>query len=385
LKRLILLALLLVAASVSLTASQGAFARSSGYDFIVDDNYGTQSACKGANEPTLQAAVAAATSFQRIYVCPGNYTGGLTIDKPLFISAAEHRPLKCYYPNGWTATNPKSYAVFAGGFVIDADLVTLENLTIQGAVTGIEINSGRSYFTMHGNIVQGNTTGVHLRNSVQNVDENCIRQNANGILADAGLTDTTIVHNKSYSNTSNGIFLDGTGGAISNVTIGDDESLDDQHFIQVVDTDNTRITGGKGGGGVADGDGALIFVGASNDSLRITGMQIKKADSWSIDFDSAGGGSNTNAIVADNVIFKSGGDGISADDDSLDSSLLRNNKVTQSTGYGIGLETNNTGNDVESNYLKKNSVFDCYDNTVGPLNTWTGNLGNTQNQPGLCT
>jgi Right handed beta helix region len=385
LKRLILLALLLVGASVSLTASQGAFARSSGYDFIVDDNYGTQSACKGANEPTLQAAVAAATSFQRIFVCPGNYTAGLTIDKPLFISAAEHRPLKCYYPNGWTATNPKSYAVFAGGFVIDADLVTIENLTIQGATTGIDINSGRSYFTMHGNIVQNNTTGVHLTSSSQNIDENCIRQNANGILVDQGLTDSSIVHNKSYSNSVHGIFLDGTGGAISDTQIGDDESLDDAQFIRLVETDNTNIHGGKAGGGVADSDGALIDVAAANDSLQIVGMQFKKADSWSIDFDSEGGTSNTNAYVADNTIFKSGYDGISAADNSLDNSTIQNNKVTRSGHYGIGLETNNTGNAISNNYVKQNVTFDCFDNTVGPQNTWTGNIGATQNQPGLCS
>jgi hypothetical protein len=397
LKRLILLALLLVAASVSLTASQGAFARSSGYDFIVDDNYGTKSACKGANEPTLQAAVAAASSFQRIYVCPGNYTGGLTIDKPLFISAAEHRPLKCYYPNGWTAQDPKSYAVFAGGFVIDSDLVTIENLTIQSAAGGVDILPGRAYFTMHGNIVQNNTVGVQLMGLNQSIDENCIRDNnlagtgvGNGILVDAGLTSSQIVHNKSYGNDTAGLNLVGPAGggtgAISALNVGDDEWFDDFHGVVVADTDNVNIHDGKFGGGFTLGDdGALIYVLESNDSLSIRGVQFKKSDGQSIDFDSNGGASNTNVLVADNTIFKSAAAGIFAEDDSLDNSVVSNNKVTRNGDYGIALSQNNTGNDILNNYVKQNPTFDCFDATVGPLNTWSGNIGATQNQPGLCT
>jgi Periplasmic copper-binding protein (NosD)/Right handed beta helix region len=394
LKRLILLALLLVAASVSLTASQGAFARSSGYDFIVDDNYGTKSACKGANEPTLAAALAVAADENRIYVCPGTYAGGITIDKSVFISAAEHRPLKCYYPHGWTATDPKSYAVFNGGFVIDHDLVTIQNLTIQGAAVGIDILPGRDYFTMYGNIVQNNTVGVHLMGFGQTIDKNCIRQNnlagtgvGNGILVDAGLTSSQIVNNKSFNNATAGINLIGPAGggtgAITDLNIGDDQSQDDFHFVKLVDTTNIDINGGKAGGWVPDGDGAEFFVGQKNVDLDIRGLYFKKPDASAVEFDAGGGTLNTGVLVADNTVYKGGTNGVIAQANSLTNSEIRNNKVTRGGGYGIGLLAGNTGNDVTNNYLKQNAT-DCFDATVGPLNTWSGNLGNTQNQAGLC-
>ena len=60
------------------------------------------------------------------------------------------------------------------------------------------------------------------------------------------------------------------------------------------------------------------------------------------------------------------------------------------TTDGIRLDANSGGNQIRDNHLDGNVTHDCHDDSTGTgtaftANFWTGNHGNTENRPGLCT
>jgi parallel beta-helix repeat protein len=107
-----------------------------------------------------------------------------------------------------------------------------------------------------------------------------------------------------------------------------------------------------------------------------------------------------NTIDANNV-DRNAGSGILLD--NADTNLVRKNQVRNNGSPGdhgpldnqgtdgIRVEVLSDSNRIERNYLKSNVIHDCHDSptpvppVTPPLdNTWTGNLGQTQNRPGLC-
>ena len=79
-----------------------------------------------------------------------------------------------------------------------------------------------------------------------------------------------------------------------------------------------------------------------------------------------------------------------------DSNLLKSNHVedngtaSSDTTDGIRLDANSGGNQIRDNHLDGNVTHDCHDDSTGTgtaftANFWTGNHGNTENKPGLCT
>ncbi len=194
-------------------------------------NYG----CNNAQYTTISAAVAAATSGARIFVCPGAYSEDVVVTEPLTIIGTNA------IVNPGTATNSPIYADFGNNaFTVMAQNVTIEGFTVEGATgdgilsianystiinntalnngtgpdggTGIDLN-GSSWSTVSGNTARNNSGGgVYLTDdpgtpaSYDTVTNNVTDDNPGGcgvILADhtaAGVFDNKIIGNESIDN-----------------------------------------------------------------------------------------------------------------------------------------------------------------------------------------
>jgi parallel beta-helix repeat protein len=99
-------------------------------------------------------------------------------------------------------------------------------------------------------------------------------------------------------------------------------------------------------------------------------------------------------VVRKNDVTNNGGSGILLL--SASSNLLKSNHVARNgvldrtdTTDGIRVDMNSTNNEIVANHMNQNITYDCHDDsagtgTAGTANTWTNDLGNTQNRPGLC-
>jgi parallel beta-helix repeat protein len=108
-----------------------------------------------------------------------------------------------------------------------------------------------------------------------------------------------------------------------------------------------------------------------------------------------GCGSADQIVVRKNDVTNNGGSGILLL--GATSNLLKSNHVarngpgpdTVDNTDGIRVDMNSTHNQILDNHMNKNIAYDCHDGstgggTAGTANTWTNDLGNTQNRTGLC-
>jgi parallel beta-helix repeat protein len=106
-----------------------------------------------------------------------------------------------------------------------------------------------------------------------------------------------------------------------------------------------------------------------------------------------GCGAAEQIVVRSNDIENNRGSGILLL--GADSNLLKTNHVAGNgtaagdTTDGIRVDMNSVNNQILEDHMSNNVTHDCHDDssdsgTAGTANTWTNDLGNTENRPGLC-
>ena len=407
-----LVSLLQVALSLLLLIATGKFASPASAATLKVDDDGAQ--CGATAYTTIQAAVDAASSGDRISICPGTYAEKVTVDKSLKFHGKAPDWKTC---NTLGALDPTLHSIIdapavvgVNGIGLDlfADKVSIQHLVIrQAGEVAIRTDPLYSGFSLKKTILVGNANGLYLHSSgvmPSSVKLNCFRQNPQaGIRTRYGLANVSMSENLFFQNDNAAVIIDQevvvTNSAL---TLERNKSQNDGTFAVVLGTADSRVRHNE----IADTTGTAIFVGGNNVDLEISKNQITNAGTRGIRFNTAafGGNANTGVWVMGNLVTGAGRHGIVADsgagESTLINSIIEKNVVTNSGtgidgGDGIRLEDptltgSNGGNTIRKNNISGSFHHDCHDGTAGTgtagsANTWdTSNTAATQNLANLC-
>jgi parallel beta-helix repeat protein len=249
-----------------------------------------------------------------------------------------------YQKNGPTVDNVGSFAEISHNRILGV------GPTPTNAQNGTQVSRGATATVRHNFIAQNIYTGVQNAaasgiilfdpHAVQ-VDHNTLTANDVGvnIFDDPAMfgsaAGTTVEHNQVRASTYDGVSLD---GAIGNQVAYNKVEQNAGPGIGVYDSEDNVLDNNK----VEDNDGSGIQLG---DQLGFPA---------------------TDNTIANNQVRENG----TAGSDLTD---------------GIRINLGSVGNTVHNNHLRDNVTHDCHDETADGVNTWTGNHGETENRPGLCT
>jgi hypothetical protein len=301
---------------------------------------------------------------------------------------------------------------------ITADDVTAEGLTLQNNTSGLGVESFGSRTVLRSLVIQFNSIGAQLWGVPGLLmTQNCIRSNsAFGIFSGSGVVDARIDGNFLSRNGLH--FIQATNVSISNNEFLEQSSIQVQIGANVAITSNTVLRGGQ----IAIGRRLRSqVVGAeisSNtvDGQNVAGPPLPVADAILVQ---GNPGVRTNVVIRDNTVANYIGNGI---DVLADGVTVRGNSVANNRGSGIVLRASGTqttgdtidanvvtgngtaggdrtdgiridesfgagtgvfGNVISNNALRGNVDHDCHESPLRE-NTWINNVGETENQPGLC-
>jgi parallel beta-helix repeat protein len=315
------------------------------------------------------------------------------------------------------------------GFAVTARQVTIAGFTVQGASgangAGVYVPASGSGVDVAGNLLQRNTMGVYLTNDgslAARIEGNCVRDDdvagpaaGNGVYSDAGLEHATISGNVFSGHANAAVILVGKAGTQTGVAVTGNTASRDASFVFANLTDS-HVDGNASVGS----SGAGIFFGGGSSGVTVAGNVIQQCAFTGINVRYVPGSfdvssNNTKLSIAGNRVTGCGDGGIRLRDGTAED-LVRGNRVTQNgTGAaadGISLENadsnrvednrsdgngrdgvrsdaDSTGNDLLRNTAVGNREHDCHDDSVGAgtagtANSWTGDVGATENRTGLC-
>jgi hypothetical protein len=187
------------------------------------------------------------------------------------------------------------------------------------------------------------------------------------------------------------------------VLIEHNKSVDDRAFASIFNSNRFRLTSNhirarliEPGADLDDPRRAsAIFIGARNDDIVVQKNKIKSASGNGIDVTNTGTSTGTvppkNVIVRKNKVehVQLSGIEVSATGDG-EYQVLHNRSLTNGSN-GIHFAPNTLGGMVTGNTALGNgtdtrsSGVDCRDESTGPLNTWTGNVGQTADPRAICS
>ena len=330
---------------------------SGGGALIVDDD-GLD--CPNAQHVTIQSAVNAATTGDRIKVCRGTYIEQVTIpvgkdDLTLFSEGARQAIIKAPL----LMTPPQAIVRVNG-----AQNATIRHFTITGPGGtgcnsiryGVFVDDGGSALITDNHITQIRDAGPTLSGC-----QNGIGVSVGRALPPDGPTtgSATVVHNLIDGYQKGGVLVDHTGSSA------------EVAFNEVV------------------GEGMTIFNAQNGIQVSRRAMVDVHHNKVSQNFYSPAGTTATGILVFDDpdgrvhhndVFLNETGIGLSMVFGTAEVSY----NSARSNFDGIVAFSNSSTNLITHNKAFQSTRFDCRDDTVGPLNQWVKNLGRTQSQPGLC-
>jgi hypothetical protein len=434
--------MLLVLAAVGLMAAgvgSGATSRAAVTTRVVDDDLVQ---CPSAGYTSIRAAVAAAAIGDTIQVCPGTYNESVKVAKKLTIKAQfpTAHVADCITDNpptpdptiesivqGRTALGFPTVTGSGPAFDIRASGVTIDGFVIQNSTTamatppgppgsgafGITTQGGFGSVTITHNLIQNNAGGVYLNSNggTSKVNSNCFRSNnldlgvapasGNGIYSDQGLNGAQVQANQFFDNQNAAtIFVSGFAGPPNTTKLDFSSNISDSDGTGII---LTRSTLSKINSNIIQNAlGSGIFIGPGNSGLQVNANIVQNSGGRGIhvnkDNASYGiGGPNTGLTISANIAQNNATDGFRASFNSLKNSTVARNIFNSNGDDGLKIKGSggpgaNQGNKIQSNIMVGNGgPHDCHDGTpptnvnVGPSgNTWTGNIGNTQNRKTLC-
>jgi parallel beta-helix repeat protein len=392
-------------------------------DFVVDDDLAQCADADFTTAAGIQLAVAAAPPGSVIRVCPGTYSPTTVATTLTLVAPRAHGQATQCTEN--EPPDPTRDAIVDGGgtpaigFTLAADGIVLDGFTVQNTSgnPGIYAFPGFSGYELRFNVVQDNTFGLYLNASGTQqtiVERNCFRRNnrpgsasGDGIYSDQGLRNAVVRQNFFTANNSASMVF-----ALNqqDLTIEHNESVDDAGTIVLVSTQGARVAhnhvSGRGtssglfvGGGVvatlafnlienaSTGVNANIAFLVAPNQLIIERNHVRGATFDGIRFDAT-----SNSTVRGNKTERTGQDGIRLRNGSnmnrVEQNLSRDNARDGLRVDGAPFAPS-SGNAIVRNHMLGNGEHDCHDDTVGAgtggtANIWDGNVGKTENRPGLC-
>lgn len=418
-----------VVAVLALVAAHGAGAQLRAATLVVDDD---RAQCADAQYTTIQAAVDAAAAGDTIRVCPGSYAGA-TVDKAgLTLVGATDVPSSAACVAGSGGGDPARDSIVSGGssapgFAVVANDVTIAGFTVEGSSAGVQVANEVSGTRVLRDVLQRNTMGVYLNSSgdrLSRVERNCIRANnapgaasGNGVYSDSGLGRAAIRNNTFTGQENASVILLRKGGTISRVDVSANRIVKDASVIlaNLVDSRVARnLSDSSNGSGIflAGGSSDVAIVGNVVRDCAYTGVNVRYLPG---DYDVSSANTKllvasnrvsgcgdagirlrdgaASSVVRDNVVSANGtgadkGDGIALE--NADDNLLARNRSSQNGRDGLRADESSTGNRIVGNRASGNGEHDCHDDsngdgTAGTANTWSGDVGATENRDGLCT
>jgi hypothetical protein len=404
---------------------------------VVDDDLAQCPNADFTSPAGIQAAIEAAPPGTKIRVCPGNYSPVDVHKADLWIQA----PLTHGQANECRQGDPAQDAFIEGshplGLVqITASGVRFEGFIVQGNTSGpgVRTSPTGSGYALTFNDVRLNKDGIDLNTNGTirtEITHSCIRDNSEnfrGVASSSGFSnvliannmftgmqepvinclafdfppvcvpvaDVTFTHND-LVDTGSVIFQTGNGVTISfnsfrrplgasvilNNTVGVDVSFN--HI------DGQDQPTGQGIVVVGDeGVGLNAIVRNNKVEHLCCGLVIgpNLIDSFGIAVNGAG------VAVMSNWVQFNRGTGINlrgprAVGNRIEGNLVVGNGIPGTdlllrASDGIRINTGAVGNTIENNRLRDNVDHDCHDNNPNGANVWRHNVGETENQPGLC-
>ncbi len=363
--------------------------------------------CKAPTQPTVIAAVAAASPGAVITVCPGVYTGTVVIDKPLTLRGAQR---------GVDAragrTDVSRESVIDGGGSAGIQItgatsgVTVDGFTIRNSGTdtqprdGIEAFSGGSGFTFTNDVVTQTTYGINMSSlgaAPSTVAHNrFVDNNRSGAQGGSGVfvccgpgNGLSITDNLFTGHSSAAVNTAGDASRLSTgLRIERNQSIDDATFAVVVNAT---------GASVADNvvlrtpratltAGSAFYIGGGTNGVQVARNTIIGGAATGIRVTNVFGSPNIGLVVTGNRIV-SRQNGIRLTGQT--SGAIRTNDIAASTEVGILLDADNAGVTVTGNRIAASKILDCRDDshgtrTAGTADTWTANQGLRSTPVGLC-
>jgi parallel beta-helix repeat protein len=408
----------------------------------VDDSIASNPAQHQYN--TIQAAVTAADLTPEedvIRVAPGTYREavivpatepGLTILGAFSGQDAAQRARDRPSPSRDSIVDPPAGK---SAFTLNADRVVVDGFTVTGATgkAGITTSKSASGDRIQYNEIRDNTFGLYLNTlNTTAALETIVQGNAfidnneagassgNGIYSDQGVRNATIMDNF-FARQENAslIFVGGAtpAAAQSNVRIRENQIVNDAAIIlanvtdSIVSNNTSYWSNGSGiflAGGckTIDISGNMLIGGAftginvrfrpnyfpvttNNTSITIRENDVRGFGDSGIRLRD---GTSGNSVLSNHVSYngwnhdRTSGDGISLV--NADKNIVQDNQSDHNRRDGLRVDASSTGNTITGNRLTRNGAHDAHDDstgtgTAGTANTWTGNLGRTQNRHGL--
>lgn len=377
---------------------------------LMVDNDGAE--CPQAEYTSIQQAVAAAEAGDKILVCPGLYTGTVTVETPDLRIEAQAAP-------GEVVLQGTGAAGELGIVVLNTSGVVVQGFTVQGfGRAQIRIQGGR------GNTVRNNVTrnavvndGIQVTSSSANlVEQNTSHGNRQdgifvGRISDIPFeptSDNIVRHNETRNNRF-GINLNGSGPGnvisgnrshdnaergIVNAALSHGNVIENNHVfangltpipgvpgvgvgINIVNSSLVAVgnnrTEGNGASGIALTAGANNNVVTNNqsDDNAASGVQLNAAGS---------------SLIEKNRLFGNQ-DGVRILNNSA-ANVIQSNHIRRSGRDGIRAEVS-LENTIESNSIRESGAHDAHDEsagagTGGSANLWIDNHCQTENRFGLC-
>ncbi len=393
---------------------------------VVDDD---KQQCPNADYTSISAAIAAAAPGDKIRVCPGLYSETVVVDKAgLSLQGSTNGSTTEPCLRGDDAANPTRDSVVNGAVRLEANGVSLDAFTVQGApVTpvvlvpaGINTSPSFSGYAIRRNVVQNNPAGINLKSNGVGptlVDHNCIRRNnvgeeaenagPLGIFAEQGLLSNARIEANTFSGHDFASMFLGYGltafpvitAPDTDLTVRDNLSVDDGDLgIHLFNVSGVEISHNKlirTGNAIEAASPASDVLIAYNDveNSRFSGIRVDGNPFGCCVFPTG----PTNITVAHNHVTGAGTlfpqDGIVLNRTSSDTVL--DNLVEGSSRDGIGVRNSNgnlvsgnhaegngrdgirnrgtsSGNTFEGNHMSGNAEHDAHDENRA-ANTWAGN------------
>jgi hypothetical protein len=418
-----------VSAGIDNTVSDPPAPASSGNTLWVDDTP-LDGDCPQATFTNIQAAVNASGPNDTIKVCPGTYTeqvriighnhDGLKLESVTPLAATIQWPTVESFPLALVTFN-------------NADDVTVRGFTISGPFTfpgcspdrheGLLIDNAFDERILHNHITlirnalpalwgcqEGDAVSVGRRsliptpgsaivwlNLIDKYQKNGVQSAASGAFADVRHNTITASPEAAHNliTASNGVVVFGGAAAIV-----EQNAISGNKYTPYPLSTGVILDEAPAGSSVVDHN--RIF---DNDYGIESDTQIALEISHNDVFDSVsdaitlcgdpsqGCGPAEQIVVRKNDVTSNGGSGVlllGASSNLLKSNhVARNGTTGPDTTDGIRVDMNSTNNQILSNHMNQNITHDCHDDsagggTAGTANTWTNDLGNTQNRPGLC-
>ena len=416
----------LAAIAIGLLAAAVGPAAAGPRTLVVDDD---KQQCPEAQYTSITAAITAAAQGDKIKVCPGLYNETVVVDKAgLSLQGSTNGSTTKPCMRGDDAANPTQDSVVNGAVRLEANGVSLDSFTVQGAPVvplvlgpaGINTSPSFSGYMISRNVVQNNPAGINLKSNGVDptlVDHNCIRRNnvgedadntvPLGIFAEQGLLSNARIEANTLTGHDFASMFLGYGLTAFPVITAPDTKLTILDNLSVDDGDGGILLSNVSGVEVSHnkvvrtGNAIAAFSPASNVAIdyndvedsRFTGILIS-GNAFGCCFFPTG---PTNITVAHNHVSRAGTlfpqDGIALNRTSSDTIL--DNLVEGSSRDGIGVRNSTTtvvsgnhadenardgirnrgtssGNTFQENHMSGNAEHDAHDENRA-ANTWTGN------------